>query len=391
MSFQPKHGKKKTCFNWINAARYVFNQCLASVKSGVPLDRKKLRELHVNDAVVADRPWLAKIPYDIRDSGLSDLIRAVNICKEVYANNGKVFNPKDMKFRKKNDPQSSVTIPSKKWEYQKGMANGKRWKEDSIYKFLQRIKTEVRILDLKYDARLVRTRLGKYFLCVPMQAYAGQNQACNKVVALDPGVRTFQTTFDTDGLITKWGDGSMSRIFRLCYRYDKLVSKMSGLNHKQARNMHRASLRITTKIKNRITDLHRRTAKWLCLNYNLIYLPEFKTSQMVNKHNRKLNSKSARAMMTLAHYRFRECIKNKSKHFTNCKVVICTEEYTTKTCGKCGNMYEIDGAKTYICKKCDYKADRDANGSRNILLKEIIKSDLVEGGFEAWLLSCGDT
>lgn len=47
-----------------------------------------------------------------------------------------------------------------------------------------------------------------------------------------------------------------------------------------------------------------------------------------------------------------------------------TEEYTSKTCGNCGELNEKLGSnKTFECQKCKIVIDRDCNGCRNILLK----------------------
>ena len=58
----------------------------------------------------------------------------------------------------------------------------------------------------------------------------GENQAPNarRIVALDPGVRTFMTTYDPSGLAMEVGAGDMERVYRLCYILDDLMSRSSG-------------------------------------------------------------------------------------------------------------------------------------------------------------------
>ena len=46
------------------------------------------------------------------------------------------------------------------------------------------------------------------------------------------------------------------------------------------------------KIHNLVDDLHRKMAKWLCLEYTVVLLPEFKTQRMVLRNNRRLSSKT---------------------------------------------------------------------------------------------------
>ena len=108
----------------------------------------------------------------------------------------------------------------------------------------------------------------------------------------------------------------------------------------------------------------------VCTNYNVILLLKFETSWMVKKGRRKLNSKTARNMLSWSHYKFQQCLLFKQKEFPWCKVIIVTEEYTSKTCGECGHIHwGLGGSKLFSCPKCKIEFDRDANGSRNILLK----------------------
>ena len=54
--------------------------------------------------------------------------------------------------------------------------------------------------EINHDCRLIRTQTKKYYLVIPVDVpvklkYFNNNNA----VALDPGVRIFQTTYDTNG------------------------------------------------------------------------------------------------------------------------------------------------------------------------------------------------
>ena len=51
------------------------------------------------------------------------------------------------------------------------------------------------------------------------------------------------------------------------------------------------------------------------------------------------------------------------------KVIICTEEYTSKTCTKWGTINNVGSSEIYKCKSCKLILDRDINGTRNILIK----------------------
>ena len=59
------------------------------------------------------------------------------------------------------------------------------------------------------------------------------------------------------------------------------------------------------------------------------------------------------------------------KHNKNLKIV--TEEYTSKTCGNCGCLdHKLGNKDIFECLNCNLIIDRDTNGARNILLKNIM-------------------
>lgn len=97
--------------------------------------------------------------------------------------------------------------------------------------------------------------------------------------------------------------------------------------------------------------------------------------QVVYEHllKRTINSKTARAMLTWSHYRFRQHhLLHKAREFPWCRVVLVSEAYTSKTCSECGNIKRNLGSnKVYKCKLCspDVKVDRDWNAARGILVR----------------------
>ena len=74
----------------------------------------------------------------------------------------------------------------------------------------------------------------------------------------------------------------------------------------------------------------------------------------------------------LSHYKFKMHLLKKCKEYGS-ELVKVTEEYTSKTCTNCGKQgtsYSKERVK--ICE-CEYKIDRDENGARNIMIKNIKK------------------
>ena len=74
-----------------------------------------------------------------------------------------------------------------------------------------------------------------------------------------------------------------------------------------------------------------------------------------------------------SHYKFRtKVVALGQKYKTN--VLEVSEAYTTMTCGACGSLKSVMGAKTYTCKSCPYVCDRDIHGARNILIRSITQN-----------------
>jgi putative transposase len=234
---------------------------------------------------------------------------------------------------------------------------------------------------LDYDSRLVlERRTNVFYLCVPkpleVQAEKQGPTEKRRVIALDPGVRTFMTGYDPRGEAFEFGRADIERIQRLCYFYDKLQSKWSqkgdgNVKHHRRWRMRKAGARIQAKIRHLVDDVHCRVVKFLVSRYSVILLPKFETSKMLlRRWNRRISSKAARAMATWSHFRFRQRLLNKVREYPWCRVVIVNEAYTSKTCGACGHIHwELRGQKEFRCPKCSLHCDRDLHAARNILLR----------------------
>ena len=369
---------------WFGTARWTYNRCLdegkrRGIKRQLTQQRSALRAACLNrDAFEGkeDLKWVLDTPYDVRDEAMNDLLKAY---QTNFAKLGK--NPEhtfEVRFRsKKRSTQEAIVIHSKHYNRKRG-----------IYADLFRSMRSHEPLpnEIQYDARLTRTnKLGHYYLCLPQplevrpesQGPQFSEEARHAygagVVALDPGVRTFQTCYDPSGRIVEWGAKDIGRIYRLCHAHDKLQSKWSqqkSVRHASRYRMRKAAARIRLKIRNLVDELHKRLAKWLCENYEVVLLPAVETSQMLRRGQRRIRSKTARAMATWSHYRFKQRLLNKAREYPWCEVVIVDEAYTSKTCGSCGCLNErLGGSKHFHCPHCHFHIDRDANGARNIVIR----------------------
>lgn len=214
----------------------------------------------------------------------------------------------------------------------------------------------------------------QWFICYAVDAPKTEPINSDLALALDPGVRTFVTGFDGSDFI-EIGKNDIGRIYRLARHLDKLMSRIGISKGGQFKGLRyclrKSAAKIRIKIKNLVNELHKKAAKHLSAKYRVIFLPTFETQQMVKKGKRRLATKTARAMVTLSHYRFKQTLKHQAiKH--GGIVVDVTEEYTSKTCSKCGHIHtKLGGSKIFKCPECGHTLDRDKNGAFNIMLKAL--------------------
>uniref|UniRef100_A0A146M4Q7 Putative transposase R104 n=1 Tax=Lygus hesperus TaxID=30085 RepID=A0A146M4Q7_LYGHE len=359
--------------------------------TGSQRSKKDLRAKCVNNNNFAEeKTWVPKTPYDIRDEAMNDVLKA-------YATNFAMKRKEfTVRFKKKRAEHNSITLLAKHWK-KCGVFHPTEWGKEPLKS------SEPLPEKLSYDARLQRTRLGEFYLCIPRPlVLRPENQRPEKddgvsgarVIALDPGVRTFCTGYDPSGKIFEIGKNDIGRVNRLCHALDKLQSKWTqkDVRHRKRYKYQRAARRIRKKIRNLVGEFHKKTSRWLCESYDLILLPHFETQQMTTRATRRIGSKSARSMLTWSHYGFRKRLVEKTREFTHCKVILCDESFTSKTCSECGNLNERLGpSKIFKCPMCKQESDRDFNASRNILLRYLTTTKNMsqppqEVGVESFLL-----
>ena len=147
----------------------------------------------------------------------------------------------------------------------------------------------------------------------------------------------------------------------------KSIITKEKCNRKRRRRLNNQCLKQRTKVLNIVNDFQWKLSSFLCKNYKTIYLPIFKSKELKNN----LNSKNNRLLDLLSHFKFQEKMKYQSKKY-GCNLKIVGEEYTTKTCGNCGNLNNFVGmSKEYWCYKCKIILERDYQAARNILIKNL--------------------
>lgn len=341
----PTKNQRAILSKWFGASRFAYNKTVDYLKH--PDTKAQWKSIKTD--LLHDMPeWLDEIPYQIKSVAIRDCCQAVSAAKKKFKQTG-LFNK--VRFRSKKNQDFNLFIP-KTAISEKGV----------YYSLLGELKIAEPIWRPNHDCRLTLYN-GRYYLSIPkdVQVKRPENQRLS-ACALDPGVRTFQTIFSKE-ICSKIGEHSFSRIFRYCFALDKLISRKKK---ERSNKFNKAMQRIRWKVRDLIDEIHNKAALFLCRIFDVIYLPTFETSEMVSK----LHHKTSRAMLGWAHYRFKMKLKAKAEEYS-CRVVDCNESYTSKTCGCCGTENQIGGKEIWTCKHCGCVHDRDINGARNILLKQM--------------------
>ncbi|MEO5332639.1 MAG: transposase [Magnetococcus sp. YQC-5] len=339
---------------WFGASRFVFNKTVEYLKQ----PGTKANWMEIKLWLLKELPdWAQEIPFQIKGTAIRDACLAVKAAKTKFKQTGK---PQHVDFRSRKDPDQTIFIP------QTAVRKG------SVYRTLTGdLHSSELIENVEHDCRLLR-QSGRYFLTIPQEReiLVPENQRAG-IVALDPGVRSF-LTFYSETETGKIGEKDFGNIVRLCHYLDQLMSKISKAKGEQKRRMKKASERIRWRIKDLVSEIHHKAATWLCKSFDVVVIPPFETSQMVSK----LRSKTARAMLTWAHFRFRQILDNTAEIFST-QVVEQNEAYTSKTCSACGQVHNIGSKKTMVCS-CGLTMDRDINGARGIFLRALGDSPLLK-------------
>lgn len=300
--------------------------------------------------------WANSTPYQIKGIAVRDAFHARNNGVLKFKKTGVPFK---LRFRSRKNPKQSCFIPSSaisnKGIYPRLLGS---------LRFSEVLPPSVR------DSRLVLEN-DKWFLHLAYSSIAKITDNQGRIVALDPGVRTFLTGFSQD-VVFKIGEDNFKQLARLYLFMDKLIGRISkGVGHKKQR-LKKALKRMKARLNNLIDELHFKSIRYLADNFDYIILPTFKTSDMVKRLGRKIRSKTVRAMLGYKFFTFSQRLESALIN----KVLIRTSEaYTSKTASWTGEIKQIGSAKQITSS--GITLDRDVNGARGIFLRALRDSSLL--------------
>lgn len=348
----PTPAQKSLFKRWFGTSRKTYNLTVDHLNQP-----KELRATHWMGAAKQILPtlpeWAKEIPYQVKKIAVEDAYKAFsNGCRKAK----KTGAPFRLSFRSAKDPRQSCFIPSS------------ALKDSGIYpRIAGELKMSEKLPDDARDSRLIFEH-GRWFVIVPYRVAISRAENQGRVVALDPGVRTFLTGFAEDGVF-KIGRGDFARIARLGRHMDDLQSRIAKAPCRQKRSLRKALSRMKFKVWDLIDELHFKSIAFLLKNYDAVLLPTFETSEMVARSNRKIRSKTVRAMLSFAFHKFGMRLESKAKELGKLVLRVC-EAYTSKTASWTGKIKQIGAAKRITSG--GITVDRDVNGARGIFLRALV-------------------
>lgn len=372
----------KTLRDWFGTSRYLYNQGLNYINENGFTSFFNLRNLfvtykikdqHTKEILLNDQitDWQRAVPKDIRAESLHDLVKNFKSNFSRVKNGG--IDNFAIRFKSKKNKRASLGInrnavsikDNKIFLFPKilnvpigsiGNRNYKKWFGDG--------KRLLNAWNYESDIRLV-TDGRRFWLNFPIQRNKLIPEKKRKeIVALDPGLRSFQMAYSPEE-VSEFKEKRKDLVKKLRRKLSKLQSLRSKnqITNYQFQKHYGKNQR---KLTNRIDDLHWQTANYLTNNFESILLPHFESQKMkANKLSKYIN----RDFDYFRHYRFKCRLKEKCLE-RGTQLYLVFEDYTSKTCGKCGWINNgLGSGITFKCTHCDGVFHRDINGARNILLK----------------------
>lgn len=273
-----------------------------------------------------------------------------------------------------NDPQHHL----KKFEHPKHRQKKHKLKLKKHYRTCGRKHQHDRFLQYRHVEKVITHDLKQSESPVdtPPIVDRDENQIpihTERILSGDPGVRTFLTCYTPDGYVYHCGVNNIRYLYSLFYYKNKLQGAISQAKGRRRRRMLKAWKRASKRMHNLVNDFHKKLSKWLLENFTLLILPKLDVGQFqTNKTSRTVRNK----MRLWRHCSFMTCLKNMSNRYPRCRILNPSEEYTSRTCSRCGSLHPKFQSKTFCClnANCQQIFDRDVNASLNILLKTLTES-----------------
>lgn len=382
----PTSEQKKLLNKWAGSSRYTYNKTLATLKNpkNNTINWKKLRNrfvtcknrLGIKNNFFNNKKWLLDVPKSIRLSAVKECCIAYRTAfKNLKNGNIKQF---DLKFKtKKRENVNGWSLQIEKnnvkkennelYIFKETLGKIKYGRTKQLHKLIPNNKP-------LEDPKIQKDKFGDYYLILSSKKEIKKPlKKHNSITSWDPGVSIFNTGYSPLGKAYMIGKNADKKLSSLLEKLDNLISNQSQYNKKSEnyKNIKLEIIRLRKKIYNYKKELHNQSNNLISKSATLILYPKLETKKLSLKENRQLKTKTVRKMLNLGHCDAFNKLKNKC--LENGSLLIKVEEdYTSQTCHCCGNLNKCNDERIFKCS-CGYKAERDLNGSLNILLKNILE------------------
>lgn len=383
--------QRKILMNWFDGFRYTYNGTLGFIIKY----RKRHKQMPTKDEINArvlrsgkgkggplrpghkecswllrKYPFLMSIPKDIRQPAIGEAVTSNRTnAKKVATGQIRRFS---MKFKSKRNPDACITIPKSNLCFTpEGVKVFFRTNGGGSGIFLRFKRPLKNVPNPSGEMKICRNG-NDLSIRVIIDISFEEKQLPDHdhvITSLDPGVRTFQTAYSTDGRAMEFGYNiaPLGRIQRRINFLRKVLKKKSkDLKRKERFKINKAINKLRNKLRRKVDDYHHKVSAYLTKTSDVILLPHFETSKMLK--SKTLRKKTKREMNIWRHYHFK-CVLRHHANKRGKILLECDESYTSRTCTGCGIMRKKSSSKDYSCAHCNQCFDRDILGARNVLLR----------------------
>ena len=345
---------------WLNDCTDIYNLTNSYIKLNLTNDNKKslINFFNIRKILKNDITNVCKINKLNKHTGDYAVKHCIEMYKSAISNHSDIskFNIRDLS--KDRIRKNLVIEPS---------AVSK--KSNSIFtKILGAINSNIPLSFIKRNSILQYNDYKKsYKILVPVKVEDEKRVSSHyDKCAIDIGVRTFMTVYSEDKTLeiapynNKFLDRKHKRLNNIKSSKDSNI-----ISNEKYKKLY---CKYSSRLRNKIDDLHNKSANILLSRYKNISIGKVSIKQMISNLDSNLKEVVKRRLCTLSHYRFRMKLISMSPKF-NCNVKLINEYLTSKTCCKCKNIKnDLKAEKIYNCSKCNLIIDRDINAAINIYL-----------------------
>lgn len=266
----------------------------------------------------------------------------------------------------------STHLGRKKGKQKKQKKRKKAINIQGFYVCKNRLKTPIKcfekVKDKFGDPKIHKDRYGDWWLLLPIRKETKQCEASKPAIALDSGIKTFQTGYTTNGRIQNYveDNDTISNLLRQI----KYIERKIKANDNTSKNTRYVN-KLRKEMQNKIHDMHFKVINNLCKNYNLIVLGKLNVKSILQSST--IAKAAKRKLQALSHYEFKCRLQYKASCL-GVRVHSQNEWGTTKACPCCGKANDLSlSDRTFVCSKCSYSGLRDDKAACCIMIKYLAK------------------